>query len=121
MSSFPFTHGKLASAASLASSATLGKVFEALRISRGSVQLVISGTVAGNILIQASNVSSESRPLQHSTADADWVTVDTTAVSITGSGTVLANFDAFGGRFLRVYFERTSGTGTADVYFCFKA
>jgi len=121
MSSFPFTSGKLATNSSLGASGQIGKVFEALRLSRGTVQLLISGTVSGNVIIQGSNVIKSSGDVPYSTDNADWVDVDTTSVVSTGSANILANFDTFGARFLRVYFTNTSGTGTADSWFCFKA
>ena len=120
MSSFPFTSGKLATAVSLNADGVVGKVFEAQRISKGSVQFIITGTFTGNVLIQASNVIVSSGDKPYSTADADWVTVDTTA--LTGaSGSIMANFDTFGSHFLRVYVDYTSGSATADAWFCFKA
>lgn len=120
MSSFPFTSGKLATAHVLDVDGQVGNVFDAPRLSRGTIQFKITGTVGGNVLVQASNVLDYSGANDWSTDDADWVTVDTTAVSSSGSLTILANFDSFASRFLRVYFDRTSGTGTADVWFCFK-
>lgn len=120
MSSYPFTSGKLATAASLNTDGVVGKVFDAQRIARGSVQFKITGTFTGNVLIQGSNVIISEGDVPYSTADADWVTVDTTA--LTGaSGSVLANFDSFGAHFLRIYIDYTSGSATADAWFSFKA
>lgn len=121
MSSFPFAVGQLASAQNLGASTVVGKVFEAIRLTNGSVQMVVTGTVAGNIIIQGSNVIVSSGSDDYSTDPTHWTDIDTTAVSITTSGTVTAQFDSFGMHFLRVYFQRTSGTGTADVWFCFKS
>jgi hypothetical protein len=121
MSSFPFAVGQLASAQSLNSSTVVGEVFKALRLTKGTVQMIVQGTVSGNIKIQGSNVIVTSGPDGYSTNPAHWSDIDTTAVAITTSGVVMAQFDTFGAHFLRVFFENTSGTGTADVWFCFKS
>ena len=118
MSSFPYSSGSLGLSIDISSSGVKGNVFDALRISGGSIQIKTVGTAEGSFQLQGSNVIIGSGSIPWSTDPADWITVDTSAV--TAGGSCLLNIENFGFRFLRMNFLNTNGSGVANLYFCFK-
>lgn len=118
MSSFPYASGNLGLGVSLDTTGVVGKVYDALRISGGSIQILTTGTAEGTFALQGSNVVKCDGVEDWTTDNANWATVDTSA--ITPGGTCLLNLENFGFRFLRLYFTSTSGTGTGDFHHCFK-
>lgn len=118
MSSFPHASGNLGLQVSIDATGAVGSVYDAQRISGGSIQILTEGTAEGTFSLQGSNVIQKSGQVDWTISDSNWVTVDETAV--TAAGTCILNLDNFGFRFLRLFFTNTSGTGTASFHFCFK-
>jgi hypothetical protein len=118
MSSFPHASGNLGLAVSLDATGVVGNVYDAVRISGGSIQILTVGTAEGTFALQGSNVIRKDGPVDYTDDNANWATVDQSAV--TAGGTCLLNLEDFGFRFLRLFFTNTSGTGTGDFHFCFK-
>lgn len=118
MSSFPHASGNLGLNLPIDSTGVIGNVYDAQRVSGGSVQIITLGTSDGVFELQGSNVIKQTGLSDWTDLDTDWVTVDTTPA--TAPGTCILNLNNFGFRFLRIHFTHTSGTGTASLHFCFK-
>lgn len=79
-----------------------------------SIQSVYTGTPVGDLKIQVSN---DDVPL--SSQIVNWFDVGTT-VNIAAAGSNLQKFDFVPYKWLRVFYDRTSGSGTLNVTLCGK-
>lgn len=79
-----------------------------------SVQSVYTGTPVGDLIFQVSN---DDVPLASQVVN--WNNI-ATAVSISAAGSNLQNFIGTNYKWLRVFYDRTSGTGTLTVTLCGK-
>lgn len=118
MSSLPHASGNLGLSIPLDTTGVVGNVYDAIRISGGSIQIITAGTAEGSFALQGSNVIRKDSEVDYTTDNGNWVTVDTS--SVIAGGTCLLNLEDFGFRFLRLFFTNTSGTGAGDFHFCFK-
>lgn len=118
MSSFPHASGNLGLNIPIDSTGVIGNVYDAQRISGGSIQIITTGTSDGVFELQGSNVIKQTGLVDWTDDAVNWVTVDSTPA--TAPGGCILNLEKFGFRFLRINFTHTSGTGLASLYFCFK-
>lgn len=86
-----------------------GTVIDCANICLAAIHSVWSGTPAGNIIIQASCAEEDPG------STGDWVAIDTNAAG-GAAGTDLVNIADLGYRWIRVFYDSTSSTGTLNTY-----
>lgn len=71
---------------------------------RGSIQALVSGAPVGTLKVQVSNNAQ------------DWEDVPSLTQAIAAAGNYVIRFCGMNERFLRVYYSRTSGDGTINIW-----